>query len=309
MTCHDSQMPLTEVRRFLHCNYNCNDAGPLERFYTELFGLRPVMRTTSAGSDGTPFGIYGETASETVFLYDHRGGRYSNSLELVQWTQPATFGNPYPHAWCNGIHSIAYTATDLDAVALTAERLGGTLVRRGRWWLLLRDPEGVAVEVHSVDGPSEVRYLRIVCSDLDRTLDWWQQLGFTQAELSNVAGDEIWPAEGDRHVTAEQAIVGTDDASFGVIFTTWSGPQPTGPTYAMPFHHGLYRMAMAVDDIHSTYDALLAAGIPRQPPYTFQLPGTKLTDGLTIMFIRDPDGILVELVDRPRVGASGSTQG
>jgi catechol 2,3-dioxygenase-like lactoylglutathione lyase family enzyme len=60
-------------------------------------------------------------------------------------------------------------------------------------------------------------------------------------------------------------------------------------------------MAMAVDDIEATYRALMSAGVPRQPPYTFQLPGTKLTDGLTIMFIRDPDGILVELVDRPRV--------
>jgi hypothetical protein len=44
----------------------------------------------------------------------------------------------------------------------------------------------------------------------------------------------------------------------------------------------------------------MEVGVPRVPPYTFQLPGTKLTDGLTILFIRDPDGILVELVDRPR---------
>ena len=69
----------------------------------------------------------------------------------------------------------------------------------------------------------------------------------------------------------------------------------------MPYHQGLYRMAMAVDDIDVTYRALISVGVPRQPPYTFELPGTKLTDGLTIMFIRDPDSILVELVDRPRV--------
>ncbi len=97
-------------------------------------------------------------------------------------------------------------------------------------------------------------------------------------------------------------MVATDDPSFGLLLTTWSGPEPTGPTYGVPFHQGLYRMAMAVDDIRATYDSLLRAGIPRQTPYTFQLPGTPLTDGLTILFIRDPDGILVELVDRPRVG-------
>jgi len=37
-----------------------------------------------------------------------------------------------------------------------------------------------------------------------------------------------------------------------------------------------------------------------QPPYTFAMPGTKITEGLTILFIRDPDGILVELVERSR---------
>ncbi len=294
--------PLVEVRRFLHCNYNCRDVYKLEKFYGALFGLRTVMRTTSYGSDGTPFGIYGETASSTVFLYDQRGGRRCSSLELVQWNQPPTTGSVYPHPWCTGIQSVGYTAADLDKVKATTTSHGGTVVRAGNGWLLLRDPEGVAVEVLQADGPSEARYLRIVCSDLDRTLAWWGQLGFTEAPLTPVPGTDVWPADGDRHITAEHSIVGTDDPTFGIVFTTWSGPQPTGPTYAMPYHQGLYRMAMAVDDIEATYRALMSVGVPRQPPYTFQLPGTKLTDGLTIMFIRDPDLILVELVDRPRVG-------
>jgi catechol 2,3-dioxygenase-like lactoylglutathione lyase family enzyme len=68
----------------------------------------------------------------------------------------------------------------------------------------------------------------------------------------------------------------------------------------MPFHQGLYRMAIAVDDVHAAYASLREAGIAKQPPYTFHLPGTPLTDGLTIIFLRDPDGILVELVERPR---------
>ncbi len=293
--------PHVEVRRFLHCNYNCRDVEKLERFYTEVFGLRTVMRTTSSGQDGTPFGIYAETASSTAFLYDHRGGRRSNSLELVQWIEPTTVGSVYPHPWCTGIQSVAYTAEDLDAVVVTAEALGGTVTRSGDGWLLLRDPEGVSVEVFRGDGPSEGRYLRIVCSDLDRTIAWWDRLGFTESPLTFVPGTDIWPGDDERRVTAERCVVGTDDPSFGIVFTTWSGPQPTGPTYAMPYHQGLYRMAMAVDDIEVTYRALISVGVPRQPPYTFELPGTKLTDGLTIMFIRDPDSILVELVDRPRV--------
>ena len=294
--------PLVEVRRFLHCNYNCRNVNNLEKFYGELFGLRTVMRTTNSNGDGTPFGIYGETASSTAFLYDHRGGRRANSLEFVQWIQPPTTGSVYPHPWCTGIQSVGYTAEDLGAIAAAAAALGGTVAVAGDGWLLLRDPEGVAVEVLQADGPSEARYLRIVCSDLERTLTWWGRLGFAAASLSSVPGADIWPADGERRITAEHGVVGTDDPTFGIVFTTWSGPQPTGPTYAMPYHQGLYRMAMAVDDIEATYRALMSVGVPRQPPYTFQLPGTKLIGGLTIMFIRDPDAILVELVDRPRVG-------
>ena len=38
---------LVDVRRFLHCNYNCHDVKRLESFYVDLFGLRVVMRSDS----------------------------------------------------------------------------------------------------------------------------------------------------------------------------------------------------------------------------------------------------------------------
>lgn len=41
-------------------------------------------------------------------------------------------------------------------------------------------------------------------------------------------------------------------------------------------------------------------GMATYPPYTFPLPGTPIEDGLTILFLRDPDDIVVELVQRPR---------
>ena len=292
--------PLVEVRCFLHCNYNCHDVKRLEAFYVEVFGLRVVMRSDSEGSDAHPFGIYGTSASNVSFVYDHRGGRRSSSLELVQWIEPATIGTVYPSPWNNGIQAVAYSAADLDATAAAAIERGGSLVRRSDDWMLLLDPEGVSVEVFRSEGPSEAKYLRIVCSDLERTTAWWKQLGFTEAPLAEVDGNVLYPGDDERQIVAERGLVATDDPNFGILLTSWSGPLPTGPTYGMPYHQGLYRMAIAVDDIRATFTALDGAGIARQSPYTFQLPGTKLTDGLTMMFIRDPDGILVELVDRPR---------
>lgn len=136
---------------------------------------------------------------------------------------------------------------------------------------------------------------------------WWAGIGFRTTTLETPPADAIWPSVGVRSIDAEQAMVPTDDPTFGIVLTTWTGPTPEGPTYAMPYHQGLYRMAMAVDDVHVAFDSLLEMGVARQSVYTFQLPGTKLTNGLTMMFIRDPDGILVELVDRPRQAQTTAT--
>jgi catechol 2,3-dioxygenase-like lactoylglutathione lyase family enzyme len=92
----DSAMPSAECSRFLHTNYNCTDLDRLERWYTEVLELKPVMRSSSVGASGEAFGIYQPTASHVLFLYDHRGGRRATSLELVRWTDPATAGRPYP---------------------------------------------------------------------------------------------------------------------------------------------------------------------------------------------------------------------
>ena len=291
-----------EVRRFLHVNYNCTDIELLEQFYVGTLGLKTVMKSESSGGNATPFGMFGiESASKATFVYDHRGGKWSNAFELVQWVQPQTIGAVYPSPWCRGIQSSAYSAEDLDGVATRAVQLGGAVVRRGTTWVLLTDPEGAYVEVQQAAGLSEAKYLRIVCSDLQRSVQWWQGIGFTPTDLPSPPTGEIWPETDGRVVTAEQAMVPTDDR-FGIILTTWSGDTPIGPTYAMPYHQGLYRMAMAVDDARGAAATLVDNGVGRQNYYTFQLPGTKLTDGLTMVFIRDPDGILVELVDRPRIG-------
>lgn len=293
-----------EVRRFLHVNYNCNDIERLARFYLEAFGLRIVMRSESASGepsgDGSPFGLFGPIDARTWFLYDHRGGRRANSLELIQWTSPPTVGSPYPDPWNPGIQALAYSADHLDRVVECAERHGGSLVRRGDDWLLLRDPEGVWVEVPRADGPSEAKYVRVVCSDLDRTVEWWAGLGFAPATLPTPPVSHVWPADGERAVRAEQAMVPTDDATFGVLLTAWTGPFPSAPSYGMFHHHGLYRMATAVDDVGAAFETLRQRGIPRQRYRHFPMTGTKLTDGLDIQFLREPDGILVELVERPR---------
>ncbi|MCU1346312.1 MAG: lactoylglutathione lyase [Acidimicrobiia bacterium] len=289
---------MVEVRRFLHSNYNCRDLAGLERWYSELFGLKAIMRTESDDTDAWAFGVRQLTHTDTVFLYDHRGARRSTSLELVSWIDPPVVGHPYQFPWEHGIQSVGYTVPDLDEVARQAESGGGRVVKRLGDALLLRDPEGVAVEVFA-GAESEARHMRVMVKDLARTLDWYANIGYTPNPEA-LQGTELWEGDGEHSITGEAAVAGTDDPTYSLIFNTWSGPPPIGPSYGAHFHNGLYRFAVAVDDVHEAYNALRAGGIATNPPYTYQLPGTKITEGLTILFIRDPDGILVELVQRPR---------
>jgi catechol 2,3-dioxygenase-like lactoylglutathione lyase family enzyme len=294
--------PAVESRRFLHTNYNCTDLDRIERWYTAVFELKAVMRSASEGASGEPFGIYQGTSSNTAFLYDHRGGRQATSVELVQWTDPPTAGRPYPHPWHHGVQSLGFVVPDLEVIAERAEAEGGHVEQRGDKALLLRDPEGVAVEVVAggTDRP-QAHHVRVVCADLDRSIAWYEELGFHRATQDTmITGADLWPSTSDRALTREVAVTPTDDQTYALILTAWSGPKPISPSYGMPFHEGLYRVAIAVDDVHAAYTSLSSAGIARQPPYTFTLPGTPITDGLTIIFVRDPDGVLVELVERPR---------
>jgi catechol 2,3-dioxygenase-like lactoylglutathione lyase family enzyme len=292
----------TEVMRNLHCNYNCVDLDGLERWYNELFSLRTVMASESRGGDASSFGLFGPSSSNVKFLYDHRGARRTTSLELVEWLAPATWGVPYEHPWDWGLQSVGFAVPDLDAVADKVASLGGSIVRRGERTLLLRDPEGVNVEVF-VDAieSGEQRYLRMVCSDLERTADWWGALGYTESASPIAApGGEFWEGDDEHQIVAERALVGADDPSFAMLLTTWSGPVPVGATYGMPFHEGLYRIALAVENVDQAFDDLRAAGLAIQPPAHHDLKGTPIKEGLTILFIRDPDKVLIELVERPR---------
>jgi catechol 2,3-dioxygenase-like lactoylglutathione lyase family enzyme len=296
--------PVTiECRRFLHTNYNCRDLPALERWYTQVLDLKPVMRTSGTGTAAEAFGIYQPTATETVFLYDHRGGRQATSIELVHWTKPETAGLPYPFPWNHGIQSLGFAVGDIGSVAARAAAAGGRVVGQTERAALVRDPEGVAVELIAGSSErSEAHHVRLVCADIDASVAWYEAIGFRSPGRDDAPppGGELWDGGVDHILAREVVMMATDDPTFSLILTEWDGPPPAGPSYAMPFHQGLYRLAIAVDDVRAAYQTLRPTGVARQPPYTFALPGTPLSDGLTILFVRDPDGVLVELVERPR---------
>ena len=304
-------MMLVEARRFLHVCYCCGDADAAARFLCEGLALRVAMRTAGGRSDGSILGFEGEIDTEAVFVCDGRGPRTSPALEVQGWIDPAPVGERYAEPHHVGIQAIGIAVRDPAARLEHLARLGCQPVGRsqhaaeilGGRGAALRDPLGIGVDlVETADlgaGETRLHHLRLTCTDLDRSVDWYAGVGFELLE---------------RHeqVSMRRALLGSTpgrvrvarmrlpDEPLTLILLQWLDPPVLGRPYREPNHVGLYRVAIGVDDSRDAVRRLERAGwaIERQPRLV-ELRGTKVPE-MWIAFLCDPDGVPVELVERPR---------
>lgn len=284
----------------MHCNLNTVDIERAAAFYMAVLDVEPRMRSVSTDGDSTFMGLGASTASVTTFLYDRRGPRAAPALELVGWSDPPT--EPAgPDTAAPSFTAVGYRVSDLRpvvarlaAVGAPVERVDGGVTVRGSTWPAIRtaDPDGVPVEVIEVPpGPDDpptaaFSHERLRSTDPDRTADWFGALGWTvRARGAGSAGERL-------------SLVLPEDPTFSLEFTR----SPAAPGAPRPANtQGLYRMALAVEDVAAAHDALVAgAAIGEVPePRFVPMPDTP-TGGFTVMFLAGPDGAVVELVSRPR---------
>jgi catechol 2,3-dioxygenase-like lactoylglutathione lyase family enzyme len=75
-------------------------------------------------------------------------------------------------------------------------------------------------------------------------------------------------------------------------------PQGT-PLAQRPCDPGASHLALGVDDVDALWRRLAAAGVPAAgPPTTISAPGAW--QGARCLYVQDPDGRSVELIQRPR---------
>ena len=111
--------------------------------------------------------------------------------------------------------------------------------------------------------------------DIDRSLAFYEKLGFEEVRRMPI---------GDEAINIFLALPGED------------------PRLELTYNHGVdsydlgtgyNHIAILVDDLDATLEALAGAGIdPEKPPYR---PGGR-SEGHRIAFVRDPDGYRIELV-------------
>jgi catechol 2,3-dioxygenase-like lactoylglutathione lyase family enzyme len=303
------------ARRFLHINLNCESLDETEGLYAGKLGLSARMRTdASVATDGSILGLGGETYCETSFLYDSRGGRGGCALEAIEYRSPALKRDPSSDPARPGIRSTLMTVGDLagtvtelrDAGVTVGEPVDGLI--SGAKSVLATDPDDMVIELAEIpsDDPSGGALfggVRIAAIDALATGEFLTAIGFEEVQAPtrvDVAGDQLHPGGSADAVEClvSRYAVPEDGHQFTLTVVQHPDTRHQDPVPWGGNHQGLYRCAMRVEDTEKALAAVPHSVEVMGDPVWCPLPGTKI-EGLYIAFLRSPDGVVFEFVERP----------
>ncbi len=160
---------------------------------------------------------------------------------------------------------------------------------------MILDADGVALELSAAPVESSLlRYARIVCADLERSALWYGLLGF---DPIGTKGTISWDHAGETAEVVEQRLSLAGPAPLELRLNAWPS-HPAMAAHSRANDRGLFRMALAVPDVRVAVEAARRSGAIEASNASFiPLPGTPL-GGLWVSFFRDPDGVMVEYVER-----------
>jgi catechol 2,3-dioxygenase-like lactoylglutathione lyase family enzyme len=298
------------IHSLLHCNINSGELGPSAAFYSDVLGTKIGMETAATPTDGRALGFPGDTISKVLFFYDHRGPRVAPAVELMGWIDPLSVGSAPAEPNHVGLSAVGYVVPSLDDLVSRATAAGirvsassdqFPLRDERRPYVRLLDVDGVPIEIY--EGAVEAltfSHMRLTVRDLDASIAWYGKIGL---ELRH-RYDDVRLSEGETGAaggaTFSVASVGpVADPSLTFELTSYSTPEVVGTPIAPANHVGIYRVAMGVEDGKAAQAELSQVWDAVPDPVWVELPGTKL-GGVDVLFLTDPDGMVVELVTRPR---------
>ena len=140
----------------------------------------------------------------------------------------------------------------------------------------------------------------LVVRDLDRTISFYQQLGLTLSKRFRNSGDDLGVAIFGTKWGVNQPQADLDQAVMllhGVAVEFIQCLHPATTAYHQdPSRAGSGHIAVQVDDIDAEVARLLAAGVEFHTPVNVHVDGDSTVKWC---YLRDPDGICVELVEGP----------
>jgi glyoxylase I family protein len=296
------------ARRFLHICYCCADDQEVAAFLIEGLNLKQVMRTTDQYDSGAILGLDYQVRSVGNFVYDRRGPRTSPAIEIQGWYDPTPVGEPSTDPLEVGVKALGFAVPSVEEAVARLTGMGckvladGTSPLDGRHATIL-DPRQVTLDIVEDSSlkadETQLHHLRITVADLDESLPFYEMLGFEIVDRGSLS-DAAFAGDLGGDVDAEFVRLRLPDEPFEAHLVQWRNPAGHGHHYADPFHAGIFRAALGVDDTRASYEYMTTNGaVFDRPPMEVELSGTKVPD-MWITFISDPNGIPYEFVQRPR---------
>ena len=281
--------------------------------YTEGMSGFPLTNTHMMARALGMFDIcqYELAKGEVIFLPDSLNNA---SIDLLQFKIPFDDAPPYTLPNHLGMAYAALLTTDLasDLAFLQSqdvEFLSAPYGIPGDRFVFFRDPDGVLYKLMETAPPHgdpdqnmhliAMPYIGVNVSDFDRSLAFYQTLGYTQAkplpETGTLEEARAYGLDKPFRIRGADIAIGVGDKHV-LRLVQWLEPFNDEPPYPPPINRiGINRIALLTPDLDRALGLLKDAGVPFLSEVAPCCSGTG-TDESGIVHAMDPDGIFLELV-------------
>jgi catechol 2,3-dioxygenase-like lactoylglutathione lyase family enzyme len=307
----------------IHFNINTNAYTATRVFYRQLgfakaIGPFPETNTLEmAHSMGMtePYRMYaeiiylGETEIDPTRLHEPTG----RMIDLIQWFEPENLQPAYAALNALGFVKVVLGTDDINAdlarmAGLGYEPIGPVAISAGgARFAVLKDPAGTFVELrqnktraHALTNGSYVTHidhLNINVSELQRSVPFYEQLGFESAPINERVSDKQESlARGftEPFSVREAMLTHTVDGS-RILLSQWISPANASPPHPLPINHaGIQRVNYASADIENDVLKLEQGGVQFVSPIVRCCDGDRSTMGIAVF--EDPDGVFLQLL-------------
>ncbi len=140
-------------------------------------------------------------------------------------------------------------------------------------------------------------HVNVNCSDFDRSLKFYELLGFRKyLDVPSTNTEEVAAAVGMAPYQVKGALLALQNAKtpFVIDLLEWQDPSDDEPPYNHLYHLGINRIALATDDLEQDMARLKSEGVE----FLSEPASVIIEDGPETRFVcfKDPDGTVIELV-------------
>ena len=150
----------------------------------------------------------------------------------------------------------------------------------------------------------QIFHVNVNCSNLERSLAFYERIGFRQVIDFNDSGTgealgepQLGPALGlppESSARARMLMLGDNPRSARLDLIEWQDTDPASPPYPSLTHLGIARICLRVRDIDEAYREMIDAGEkPFTAPTLINMGGTRQK----FFCVCDPDGTVIEFME------------